>query len=238
MNEALALVAVAVLATLLSSIYSVGPTEVGLVRKRFGAKLPGDNPVAFRGEAGYQAEMLMPGLRFKLWLVFAVTKHSWVQVPAGQIGVVIAQVGQPLPIGAKSAMYKPEFENFTDLNLFISKGGQKGVQRPVLSPGTIAPIHPVAFLVITKPEVFGVPISSDLKTLAHKKGQFTYHAFGLEEKQLEVTRISPHPTEAGRVLDMIGIVTALEGEPLPGGDIASRLGGFQDVEALETTAGT
>jgi len=229
--------AAAVLIILLNSIYSIGPTQVGLVRKRFGAKLPGDNPLAFRGEAGYQAEMLMPGLRFKLCLVFAVTKHSWVQVPAGEIGVVIAQVGQPMPIGAKSAVYKPEFGNFTDLKLFIEKGGQKGVQRPVLSPGTLAPIHPTAFLVITKPEVFGVPISTDLSALARKKGQLTCKAFGLEEKQLEVTRISPHPTEAGRVLDMIGIVTALEGDPLPAGDIASRLGGFQDIEALETMAG-
>jgi hypothetical protein len=216
-----------------ASIYSIGPVEVGLVRKRFGAKLPGDNPLAFHGEAGYQAQLLMPGLRFKFCLVFAVTKYPWVQVPAGQIGVVIAQVGRPLPIGAKSAVYKPDFGNFSDLNTFVEKGGQKGVQRPVLSPGTLAPIHPAAFLVITKPEVFGRPISSDLNALADKKGALTYRAFGLEERQLEVTRISPHPTEAGRVLDMIGIVTALEGEPLPAGDIASRLGGFDDVEALE-----
>jgi len=223
---------------LLTSIYSIGPTQVGLVRKRFGAKLPGDNPLAFLGEAGYQADMLMPGLRFKLSLMYAVTKHPWVQVPAGQIGVVIAQVGQPLPIGAKSAVYKIEFGNFTDLRTFIEKGGQKGVQRPVLSPGTLAPIHPAAFLVITKPEVFGEPISTDFSALAHKKGALTYRAFGLEERQLDVTRISPHPTEAGRVLDMIGIVTALEGDPLPAGDIASRLGGFGDIEALETTTGS
>jgi hypothetical protein len=222
--------------SLLASIYSIGPTQVGLVRKRIGAKLPGDNPLAFRGEAGYQAELLMPGLRFKFCLVFAVTKHPWVQVPAGQIGVVIALVGQPLPIGAKSAVYKPEFGNFNDLNTFIEKGGQKGVQRPVLSPGTLAPIHPAAFLVITKPEVFGQPISSDLLTLARKKGALTYEAFGIEERQLDVTRISPHPTEAGRVLDMVGVVTTLEGEPLPAGDIASRLGGFSDIEALETGA--
>ena len=226
-----------VLIVLLLSIYSIGPTQIGLVRKRFGAKLPGDNPLAFLGEAGYQAQLLMPGLRFKFCLVFAVTKHPWVQVPAGQIGVVIAQVGQPLPIGAKSAVYKPEFGNFSDLNTFIEKGGQKGVQRPVLSPGTLAPIHPVAFMVITKPEVFGQPISSDLSGLAHRKGELTYKAFGLEERQLEVTRISPHPTEAGRVLDMIGVVTTLEGDPLPAGDIASRLGGFRDIEALETVAG-
>ena len=69
------------------------------------------------------------------------------------------------------------------------------------------------------------------------KGRLTYEAFGLEEKQLEVTRISPHPTEAGQVVDMVGIVTTLEGEPLPAGDIASRLGGFSDIEALETATG-
>ena len=50
-----------ILLILLSSIYSVGPTEVGLVRKRFGSKLPGDSPVATKGEAGYQADLLMPG---------------------------------------------------------------------------------------------------------------------------------------------------------------------------------
>jgi len=219
----------------LQSIYSIGPTQVGLVRKRFGGRLTGDSPVAFRGEAGYQADLLMPGLRFKLSLVYAVTKHPWVQVPAGQIGVVISQVGQPLPIGAKSAVYKPEFGDFADAKLFVEKGGQKGVQRPVLSPGTLAPIHPVAFLVITKPEVYGIPVSSDLAALARSRGGLTYAAFGLEEKQLEVTRISPRPSEGGRVADMIGIVTTLEGQPLPAGDIASRLGGFTDIESMEVS---
>jgi hypothetical protein len=232
-------IALAILVALivyLKSTYSIGPTQVGLVRKRFGAKLPGNNPLAFRGEAGYQAEMLMPGLRFKLCLSYAVTKHPWVQVPAGQIGVVIAQVGEALPIEAKSAVYKPEFGNFTDLKVFIEHGGQKGVQRPVLPPGTLAPIHPMAFLVITKPEVFGVPVSSDLSALSRKKGQLTHEAFGLEQKQLEVTRIAPQPSEGGRVVDMVGIVTALDGRPLPAGDIASRLGGFADIDELESAA--
>jgi len=105
-----------------------------------------------------------------------------------------------LPIGAKSAVYKPQFGNFTDLNVFVDNGGQKGVQRPVLSPGTLAPIHPVAFLVITKPEVFGVPFASDLNALAQKNRQLTCRAFGLEEKQLEVTRISHIQPKAGEWL--------------------------------------
>src|SRR5471032_147284 len=114
----------------LRSFHTIGPTEVGLVQKRFSFKrLPDDNPIAFDGEAGYQAELLTPGLRFKLWPVFGVRKFPWVQVPAGEIGVVIAQVGAPLPIGAKSANYKPEFANFSHLKTFIDGGGQKGVQR-------------------------------------------------------------------------------------------------------------
>jgi len=219
----------------LSSIYSIGPTQVGLVRKRFGKKLPDDNPLAFNGEAGFQAELLMPGLRFKLSLIFAVTKHPWVQVPAGQIGVVIAQVGKALPIGAKSAAYKNDFGNFTDFRAFVKGGGQKGVQRPVLAPGTLAPIHPVSFLVITKTQVYGVPVSEELRALAYQ-GKLRYEAFGLEAKQLDVTRIEPHATEGGRVLDMIGVVTSLEGDPLPAGDIASRLGGFDDIKSMEDNA--
>jgi len=215
------------------SIYSIGPTQVGLVRKRFGPKLAGDNPVAFKGEAGYQAELLMPGLRFKFYLIYAVAKYPWVQVPAGQIGVVIAQVGAPTPIGAKSGAYKPNFGNFTDVANFVASGGQKGVQRPVLSPGMLAPIHPVAFLVITKPYVFGVPITDAYRQLAEQRGRLTFEAFGLDERQLEVTRIAPRPTEGGRVADMIGIVTTLEGQPLPAGAIASRLGLFDDVAELE-----
>lgn len=233
-----AVLALFVIVGFFKSVYSIGPTQIGLVRKRFGAKLPGNNPVAFEGEAGYQAELLMPGLRFKLCLIYAVTKHPWVQVPAGQIGVVIAQVGEPTPIGAKSGVYKPVFGNFTDLKTFIEKGGQKGVQRPVLSPGTLAPIHPVAFLVITKPQVFGVPVSDEYRRLAQAKGGLTFAAFGLEERQLEVTRIAPKPADSGKVVNMIGIVTTLEGEPLPAGAIAGRLGGFEDIEELERKDGT
>src|SRR3984885_360763 len=165
------------LATIFMSFYSIGPTQIGLVRKRFGSKLPGNNPVAFLGEAGYQADLLMPGVRFKFKPLFTVTKHPWVQVPAGQIGVVIAQVGKPTPIGAKSGRYDSAFGNFTDLRLFVDKNGEKGVQRPVLSPGTLAPIHPVAFLVITKPQVFGVPVSDEYSRLA-RGGKLDFRAFG------------------------------------------------------------
>lgn len=212
------------------SFHSIGAAQVGLVSKRFAfRKLSEDNPIAFRGEAGYQADMLMPGLRFKLWPVFGVKKFPWVQVPAGEIGVVIAQVGDPLPIGAKSAVYRPELANFSNLRTFVDAGGQKGVQRPVLPPGTLVPVHPVAFLVLTPQTVYGQPVSPELAGQS-RGGVLTPESFGLSADQLRVVVIAP---DAG--VDLVGVVTALEGEPLPSGDIASRLGGFADVSAIEAS---
>ncbi len=217
------------------SLRFIGPTEVGLVRKHYAlGKLHNDNPVALHGEAGYQAELLMPGLRWKLWPIYSVDRRPWVQVPAGEIGVVIAQVGQPLPIGAKSAVYKKEFANFTDLRGFIEQGGQKGVQRPVLPPGTLVPIHPIGFLVITKREVYGMPISPEIKSKIGKGGQLSPEVFGLRPEQLDLVRIEPRPRAQGAVVaDLVGIVTVYEGQPLPSGDIAGRLGGFDDLEEME-----
>jgi len=219
----------------LLSIRRIGPTEVGLVTKRFAVRrLAEDNPIAFRGEAGYQADLLMPGLRWKAWLLYTVEKHPWVQVPAGEVGVVIAQVGAPLPIGAKSAVYKRSFANFTDLRAFATDGGQKGVQRPVLPPGTLVPIHPVAFLVVTKNQVYGVPISPEVRAKAARGGKLSPDALGLHPAQLELVRIEPQPRgKDGGMVDMVGIVTAYEGDPLPSGDIANRLGAFTDVEQME-----
>src|SRR5215470_10804076 len=196
------------------SFWTIGPTEVGLVRKRFGWKELSDaDPVAFHGEAGYQAELLRPGLRFKLWPVYTVTRSPMVQIPAGQIGVVVAQVGDSLPIGAKSAIYKPEFANFQDIGLFVQNGGQKGVQRTVLPPGTVAPIHPVGFLVITKNRVYGIPVADEYARLARAAGGLGPQSFGLTAGQLDVVRIEPKKFEdndgKGRIIDMIGIVTTL-----------------------------
>jgi uncharacterized membrane protein YqiK len=211
---------------LFQSLEHIGPTELGLVTKRFGRRLSSGNVIATSGEAGYQEGLLMPGWRFKLWPLFGIAKHPWVQVPAGEVGLVIAQVGEPLPVGAKSSVYRAEFGDFRSVEAFLQAGGQKGVQRPVLPPGSLVPIHPVAFLVITSAQVFGVPVAGDLPRTA--EGALVPASFGLTPEQLKVTVIG---TREGK--DQIGIVYALEGDPLPKGAIACRLGGYDDVEALE-----
>ena len=207
------------------SVIVIGPAQVGLVTKRVSRRHnTTDTPIAIAGEAGYQAELLMPGVRFKLWPNYTVTRYPWVQVPAGEIGVVISQIGERLPTGAKSAVYRPEFGNFTDLHAFLNGGGQKGVQRPVLPPGTLIPVHPVAFLVITASKAYGLPIDRQLLT----RGPLSPESFGLQPQQLRVTVIAPRGDT-----DLVGIVTTLDGAPLPPADIAGRIGGFADIEALE-----
>lgn len=70
-----------------ASFHSIGPAEVGLVTKRIGKKLAVGSLLALNGEAGYQADLLMPGLRFKLWPVYRVERYDWVQVPPDHVGV-------------------------------------------------------------------------------------------------------------------------------------------------------
>src|SRR5437660_1916527 len=207
------------------SVIVIGPAQVGLVVKRFSHRHnTTDTPIAFDEEAGYQSALLMPGVRFKLWPRYTVAKHPWVQVPASEIGVVISQIGERLPTGAKSAVYRPEFGNFTNLRAFLESGGQKGVQRPVLPPGSLVPIHPVAFLVVTATKTYGLPINRTVMAA----GPLTPESFGLTPKQLRVTVIAPEGDQ-----DVVGIVTTLDGEPLPPADIAGRIGAFKDIEDLE-----
>ena len=205
----------------LRSFHSIGPAEVGLVTKRIGRKLSDGQLVALHGEAGYQAALLMPGLRFKPWPLFRVERFPWVQVAPDHVGLVVGQVGEALPTGAKSAIYRNEFGNFSDLAVFLEGGGQRGVQRPVLPPGTTAPIHPVGFIVITADEVFGKVVSDSTMRVVD----------AVEPSALRVTHITPQGDR-----DLVGVVTTLEGPP--SGDIASRIGGFSDVTAMEQAGGS
>jgi uncharacterized membrane protein YqiK len=218
---AIGIVAVAIVlaAVVLASFHSIGPAQVGLVTRRVGRRLSADQILALKGEAGFQADLLMPGLRFKLWPVYTVQRHDWVQVPPDHIGLVIAQVGSRLPTGAKSAVYRAEFGNFADVRAFLDGGGQRGVQRPVLPPGTTAPIHPIGFVVVTSDQVFG-EIVSDAAERAIKQ---------VDAAMLKVVHITPQGDR-----DIVGVVTTLEGPP--SGGIASRIGGFSDVEAMEASA--
>jgi regulator of protease activity HflC (stomatin/prohibitin superfamily) len=225
----LILAAIAVVAL---SVHRIGPNEVGMVVRRWGRKTTSYGPIALAGEAGYQADLIMPGVAFRLWPLNRVDKHPWVQIPTGEIGLVVAQIGAPLPTGWKSGMYKPEFGQFTDVRGFIKHGGQQGVQRAVLPPGAVLPLHPVAFLVLTRSRSFGLPVNAEYRD------KFGPALFGLTPEDLtlrviEPLRLKERETGLEKTIDMVGIVETLEGEPLASGDIACRLGRYDDVKQME-----
>jgi len=212
------------------SVHRIGPNQVGLVIRRWGPRRARGGPIAFHGEAGYQADLLMPGIAIRVWPLNRVQKHPWVQIPTGEVGLVIAQVGAPLPMGWKSGIYKPVFGQFTDVRTFVAEGGQQGVQRPVLPPGAILPLHPVAFLVLSHSRSFGLPVNEQYRA------RFGPELFGLHSEELTLRVIEPVRSEehgVQRIYDVVGIVETLEGEPLPSGDIACRLGRFEDVRRME-----
>ena len=172
----------------------------------------------------------MPGIAVRVWPMSRVEKHPWVQIPTGEVGLVIAQAGAPLPTGWKSGVYKPAFGQFTDVRTFVAEGGQQGVQRPVLPPGAILPLHPVAFLVLSQSRSFGLPVNAEYRA------RFGPALFGLEPGELTLRMIEPlriHESGAEKIVDIVGIVETLEGEPLPSGDIACRMGRFDDVRQME-----
>jgi uncharacterized membrane protein YqiK len=110
---------------------------VGLVIKKFtvgNKKLPEGKIVATNGEAGYQAQMLSPGLHWRLWTwQYEIKLQELINVPAGQICLISAKDGKPLPTGQLLARYE-ECDNFQDAVKFMSTG-YKGKQTRYLATG-------------------------------------------------------------------------------------------------------
>jgi uncharacterized membrane protein YqiK len=123
--------------------------EVGVVIKKFGfAKLPPGQLIALNGEAGYQADTLAPGLHFGYWFFqYRVTKAPMIRIPAGEIGLVLANAGAPISSERILGKAVP-CDNFQDARAFLLNGGEKGRQLAILTAGTYR-INTALFTVIT-----------------------------------------------------------------------------------------
>ncbi len=205
------------------ALFEVPPFHVGVLYKQLGFGGASRDPVAFLGEPGYQPQLKMPStIRHAVPLIYVRTHHPWPHVEPDKIGYVIANIGKPLPPGRKYGKYKEQFELFTNTTAFASEG-RKGLQQKVLPPGFLGPIHPVAFTVVTKSRVFG--IMTDPK-LAEKqaKGELSYTDFGFNADDFELLTIPPKK---------MGLVTCMDGPPLPPDAVACRIGGFEDMRTKE-----
>ncbi|MFG0285500.1 MAG: SPFH domain-containing protein [Phycisphaerales bacterium JB039] len=141
----IALFAMAVAAVLagvtLSSFRFVGENSVGVVVKNaFGAPLPPGKIIATDGEKGPQARVLPPGWHPWLWpVIYDVELVPVVEISEGEVGMLTAADGLPLPADAFYAPEWPEQQKrqmAEDAAFFLGEGaGYKGPQTSVLKPG-------------------------------------------------------------------------------------------------------
>jgi uncharacterized membrane protein YqiK len=123
--------------------------RVGIVIKKFArTSLPAGQLVALAGEAGYQADTLPPGLHFGYWFwQFEVARMPVVVVAPGDIALVVAAAGAPIPPGRILGCVV-ECDNFQDARRFLLGGGEKGRQLGFLTAGAYR-INTALFTVIT-----------------------------------------------------------------------------------------
>ena len=169
--------------------------KIGLVTKKFvlfGAdkSLPDGRIIATKGEAGYQAKTLAPGLYWGMWIwQYSIDMSGFTVIPEGKIGLVLSKDGQEIPTGRILAR-KVDSDNFQDATFFLNNGGQKGRQTAFITTGSYR----------INTFLFEIVIADQIKIYEN----------------------------------MIGIVTALDGEPIPDGQIAGKYieghNNFQDFD--------
>ena len=225
--------------------------SVGVVEKLWSSKgsVPEGHILALNGEAGYQADSLPPGLHVGFWpWQYAIDVVKFTIIPQGQIGVVQACDGVPLPSGRIIAK-DVDCSYFQDARAFLLGSGERGPQMKVVPPGTYR-INPLLFTV-TLADALEIPQGKIGVVEAHDGNALPSGriiAKGVEcdsfqdankffaqggERGPQVKLIPPGNYRINPVLfdvkladvvdipeNKIGIVTTKEGRSLPTGEIA------------------
>ena len=136
-----------------STATKIGEGEIGLVESADGSAIPagrifatvvpghnsfqdGEAFIRSGGQKGPQTEILPPGVYRIHPNLFRVTQASAVVVAKGEVGMVTAQDGAPIPMGRLLAQSVAGHSNYENGEAFLKNGGQKGPQIDVLLPGT------------------------------------------------------------------------------------------------------
>lgn len=101
------------------------------------------------GSKGPQVQILPPGIYRINPYLFKVDKVSIIKIPNNQIGVVVANDGQPMAPGRLLGKKIDGHNNFQNGQAFLEKGGQKGPQIDILLPGSYR-INSKLFSVVVK----------------------------------------------------------------------------------------
>jgi regulator of protease activity HflC (stomatin/prohibitin superfamily) len=130
----------------------IGANQVGILTKNmFGKKMPAGQIIARQGETGVRARTLVPGLYWRMPVIWSFTKIPVVTVDVNSIGIVESIDGEPLPKGRVLAD-EVECNQFQDAEMFLSNHGKKGPQIGILRPGTYR-INSRLFHITTSPAI-------------------------------------------------------------------------------------
>ena len=106
-----------------------------LERRWIGRKMPQGRVVAMGGEVGIQARTFGPGMHFLIPFLYVASKYDFMEISNGEIGSVESIDGKPIPPGRIFASVVEGHNAFQDGEAFLVNGGQKGPQIQILPPG-------------------------------------------------------------------------------------------------------
>src|SRR6185369_4957196 len=232
-----------------------------LERRWFGKKMAQGRVVAMGDEVGIQARTLGPGLHFLIPFIYVAQKSPFIEIKDGEIGIVESIDGNPIPPGRIFAQVVEGHNAFQDGEAFLTKGGQKGPQIQILAPGKyrINPyqfnVTKAGAVFIDKGKV-GVVTAMDgqkipagrllgqsvpghsnfesgqafLENGGQKGPQIDLLQPGTYRINLNLFRLEIHDATVIPA-NKIGLVTALDGNPLPETEyIAKSVGGHDDYQ--------
>jgi len=149
------IVVIIVVLLLLPGLRLITDYEVGILTKRmFGRKMPQGQVVARMGQIGVQADTLMPGLYWRIPIIWKIQKTQVTEILPTEVGIVESIDGKAIPKG-RLLGDDIDCNHFQDARMFLDNGGMKGPQVAILRPG-IYRINRYAFKV-TKASITEVP---------------------------------------------------------------------------------
>lgn len=149
----LIIAAILVLYFLIAGIFRVADNQVGVLTRKFtGRRMPQGQVIARHGQIGIQSKTLVPGLYYRLPLIWSVKKVPITTIAENTIGLVESIDGKPLP---KNRLLGDEVQcnAFQDAETFLDNGGFKGPQVEILRPGQYR-INTLAFNIKIAPATF------------------------------------------------------------------------------------
>jgi uncharacterized membrane protein YqiK len=162
----LALIIIVLAWFLVAGLKLIGDYQVGiLTKKMFGNKMPQGQVVARNGEIGVQANVLMPGLYWRIPIIWKIHKVPVTEIQPSEVGIVESIDGIAIPQG-RLLGDEVDCNHFQDAKMFLDNGGMKGPQVAILRPGTYR-INMYAFKIMKAhvteipPEKIGVVIAND-----------------------------------------------------------------------------